>query len=252
MSAVERWWEPRVLTGPANISMTDRILELDIRAGGERRRVALQRIRRRAGEIGRHRFRPARRPVERRQETPWWLQPSKPADVAPFEVELRSGPPRVSVAVYRDAHEAILAEIRRLARDGVETAGWLAGRGGRYSWHAIEVTRAGAASTNRGPTSCSIDRAEINHQARRLPDALAMLGTWHSHPAPGPPSPDDLRVWVATHVRLERDYELTRSVHLIVVVPDYRPSRRRHATTRAWIAGRDAAGEVVIETAHVT
>jgi proteasome lid subunit RPN8/RPN11 len=195
-----------------------------------------------------------RSPTKRR----WWdvpvAAPSLVRAQAAPPVELVPGPPRVAVAISATARDAILAEMFRLDRSGVEVAGWLSGRGARYAWHPIDVVRAGAASLRNRPHAVGPDLDEFDRQVR-LHDAaegdLEVIGDFHSQPdGDSEPSDHDLRAWRRLFGEAE-ERGLARYVSLIAT-HDHRPGRYRPATLAAYLTRRDERRRIVTERAYVT
>ena len=197
----------------------------------------------------------ARRWWEASPEQRWWLRPAALGGARAEKAAVSRARPRpavIGLTVSTAARDAIITEMLRLDRDGVEVAGWISGHGTRYTWQSAKVVRAGAASRRNGPHSVRLDLDEYERQVRfhdAEDETLELIGDFHSQPhGHNEPSDHDLRAWCGFFEWAE-ERGLTRYVGPIAT-HDHRPGRYRPATLTAYVTRRDERGRVT-ERTHI-
>jgi hypothetical protein len=172
--------------------------------------------------------------------------------------KLRTGPPRLTVALFSSARRTIEGEFARCTRfDGLETGGWLFAEPSR-GWHQeIEVRIASGPGEGAGHGSHahqpSSDYPETEADfARNGADHLCRVGDWHSHPSSGraEPSDGDLDAWQNCFLVANEKRSVAYYVGLIAALDD--SQGRARMSLGAWCLSWDSFGRVTYEPARVT
>jgi proteasome lid subunit RPN8/RPN11 len=171
--------------------------------------------------------------------------------------KLRTGPPRLTVALYSSARRTIEEEFARCTRfDGLETGGWLFAERSRNWQKEIEVRIASGPGEGAGHSShayqpsSDYQETEVDF-ARNGADHLCRVGDWHSHPGKvAEPSDGDLNAWQNCFLVASEKRNVAYYVGLIAAKDDNRPLAPLRL--RAWCLSWDSLGRITYEPARVT
>jgi proteasome lid subunit RPN8/RPN11 len=170
--------------------------------------------------------------------------------------KLRTGPPRLTVALSSSARRTIETEFSATTRfDGLETGGWLFAPATR-GWHTdIEVRVATGPGEGAGHSARAYqpsgDYRETEADFTRDGADLCRIGDWHSHPDKhARPSDRDLDCWQNCFLVANEKRDVARYVGLIAALDD--SARLPRMRLRAWCLSWDSFGRVTYEPAGIS
>jgi proteasome lid subunit RPN8/RPN11 len=203
-----------------------------------------------------------------RSAAPWAERSAElrrlPASPAPRSTKtrgrpkLRTGPPRLTVALSRSARRTIEDEFRTVTRDGgVETGGWLYAPASR-SWHTtIEVRCASLPGEGaRHGTHAYAPSSDYQQQEQAFAgmgdDHMCRVGDWHSHPSKhAVPSDADLDVWQNCFLVANEKRNVAYYVGVIAALDNSGNSTLARMRLGAWCLSWDSLDRVTYEPARI-
>jgi Prokaryotic homologs of the JAB domain len=171
--------------------------------------------------------------------------------------KLRTGTPRLTVALFSSARRTIEEEFARCTRfDGLETGGWLFAERSRSWQKEIEVRIASGPGEGAGHSSHAYQPTSDYQEteadfARSGADHICRVGDWHSHPSSSraEPSDGDLDAWQNCFLAANEKHNVAFYVGLIAALDN--SHGRARMRLGAWCLSWDSLGRVTYEPARV-